>query len=86
MLDYGDLTWAPTGERITAESFPRLRAAGGRVVCHQIQEADIVAALQHPAVSIASDGHIGVYLKRVGGPVLASLQGDRVFEPASTIK
>ena len=34
----------------------------------------------------ASDGTVGVYLKRVGGPVLASLQGDRQFEPASTIK
>lgn len=34
----------------------------------------------------ASDGQVGVYLKRVNGPVLASLQGTRVFEPASTMK
>jgi hypothetical protein len=34
----------------------------------------------------ASDGFVGVYLKKVNGPVLASLQGDRQFEPASTLK
>jgi N-acyl-D-aspartate/D-glutamate deacylase len=59
LLDYNDLVWVATGERITAESFPRLRAQGGFVACHQIPEADIEAALRHPAVSIASDGYIG---------------------------
>jgi N-acyl-D-aspartate/D-glutamate deacylase len=58
-LDYGDLVWVATGERVTAESFARLRAQGGHVACHQIQEADIEAALRHPAVSVASDGYIG---------------------------
>lgn len=58
-LDYGDLMWVETGERVTAESFPRLRARGGFVAVSQIQEADIVAALRHPSVSIASDGYIG---------------------------
>src|SRR5262249_20264672 len=29
---------------------------------------------------------VGAYLKRVGGPVLADLQGERQFEPASMIK
>ncbi|HET7091656.1 MAG TPA: serine hydrolase, partial [Anaerolineae bacterium] len=33
-----------------------------------------------------TDGATGLYLKPVGGPVLAWLQADRVFEPASTIK
>jgi hypothetical protein len=32
------------------------------------------------------DGSTGCYLKQVNGPVLASLQQDFVFEPASTIK
>lgn len=58
-LDYGDLVWVATGERITAETFPKFRAMGGHVACHQIQEADIEAALRHPAVSVASDGYIG---------------------------
>jgi len=33
-----------------------------------------------------SDGSTGVYLKEVGGPVLASLQPTFVFEPSSSIK
>ena len=33
-----------------------------------------------------SDGSTGVYLKEVGGPVLASLQPTFVYEPSSTIK
>jgi len=33
-----------------------------------------------------ADGSTGVYLKEVGGPVLASLQPDFVYEPASSIK
>ncbi len=32
------------------------------------------------------DGHSGVYLKEVNGPVLAYINGDRVHEPASTMK
>lgn len=59
MLDYKDLVWVATGETITPETFPKFRAQGGFVACHQILEADIVAALQHPAVSVASDGFIG---------------------------
>ncbi|MCH7698221.1 MAG: serine hydrolase [Chloroflexi bacterium] len=33
-----------------------------------------------------TDGAVGLYLKQVGGPVLAALQERRIFEPASTIK
>ncbi len=33
-----------------------------------------------------TDGAVGLYLKEVGGPVLAALQERRIFEPASTIK
>ena len=33
-----------------------------------------------------TDGNYGCYLKHLNGTVLASLQGDRVFEPASMIK
>jgi dihydroorotase len=59
LLDYGDLVWVKTGERVTAETFPKFRAEGGHVACHQIPEADIELALRHPAVSVASDGYIG---------------------------
>lgn len=59
LLDYGDLVWVATGERITAETFPKFRAQGGHVACHQIPEEEIELALRHPAVSVASDGYIG---------------------------
>jgi N-acyl-D-aspartate/D-glutamate deacylase len=62
LLDYGDLVWVATGERITAETFPKFREQGGEVACHQIPEQDIEAALRHPAVSIASDGYIGEFI------------------------
>jgi N-acyl-D-aspartate/D-glutamate deacylase len=58
-LDYGDLVWAATGERITAETFPKYRQQGGSVVVHQIPEEEVVLALRHPTVSVASDGAIG---------------------------
>lgn len=58
-LDYSDLTWVATGERVTAESFPKFRKEGGHVAVKQIRESDIEAALRHPAVSVASDGYIG---------------------------
>lgn len=59
LLDYGDLVWVATGERLTPESFARYRAQGGFVACHQIPEEEIEGALRHPAVCIASDGFIG---------------------------
>ncbi len=59
LLDYKDLIWVQTGERITPETFPALRARGGFVAAHQIPEAEIELALRHPAVSVASDGFIG---------------------------
>lgn len=58
-LDYGDLVWVQTGERVTAATFPKFRAQGGHVACHQIREEDIRLALRHPLVSVASDGYIG---------------------------
>lgn len=33
-----------------------------------------------------TDGVVGLYLKEVGGPVLAACNEQRIFEPASTIK
>ena len=31
-IDYGDLEWPPTGERLTAESFARYRRQGGWII------------------------------------------------------
>lgn len=57
-IDYGDLQWAATGERLTAETFQRYRRENprGNVIIHAIPEQDVRAALANPNVSIASDG------------------------------
>lgn len=59
LLDYSDLVWVATGERLTEQTFQKYREAGGFVACHQIPEAEIELALRHPLVFIASDGYIG---------------------------
>jgi N-acyl-D-aspartate/D-glutamate deacylase len=55
-VDYKDLLWPPTGERLTAESFERYRRIGGPVVVFLTPPEAIKAALVHPDVMIASDG------------------------------
>ncbi len=55
-LDYGDLAWPLTGERLTAASFERYRRQGGWVVIHMMKEANVAKAIAHPGIMIASDG------------------------------
>jgi N-acyl-D-aspartate/D-glutamate deacylase len=55
-IDYGDLQWSETGERLSAESFARYRARGGWVIIHSMRPELVELALAHPAVMIASDG------------------------------
>ena len=55
-IDYGDLQWAATGERLTKESFERYRKVGGFVAVFSMTEEIIEAALKHPLTMIASDG------------------------------
>ena len=55
-VDYGDLQWAATGERLTAESFEKYRAEGGTVIIHMMEPEWIETAIAHPLVMIASDG------------------------------
>lgn len=55
-LNYGDLQWAQTGERLTAETFARYRKQGGMVVIHAIPEDVVRLAMADPMVMIASDG------------------------------
>jgi N-acyl-D-aspartate/D-glutamate deacylase len=57
-IDYKDLQWVATGERLTAETFARFRKEGGLVGVHSIPETAIQAAIAHPLVLIASDGVI----------------------------
>jgi dihydroorotase len=57
-ISFGDLQWAATGERLTAESFARYRKQGGMVAIHSIPEDIVRAALTNPMVMIGSDGII----------------------------
>ncbi len=55
-ISFGDLQWAATGERLTAESFARYRKQGGMVAVHSIPEDIVRLAIANPMVMIASDG------------------------------
>ncbi|HUB79937.1 MAG TPA: amidohydrolase family protein [Bryobacteraceae bacterium] len=55
-ISFGDLQWAATGERLTAESFARYRKQGGMVAIHSIPEEVVKLAMANPLVMIASDG------------------------------
>jgi N-acyl-D-aspartate/D-glutamate deacylase len=55
-ISFGDLQWAATGERLTAESFARYRKQGGMVAIHAIPEEVVRTAMASPLVTIASDG------------------------------
>lgn len=55
-IDYKDLQWAKTNERMTKESFEKFRAEGGMVIAHAIPEAAVRAAVQSPTTMVGSDG------------------------------
>ena len=55
-MDYKDLEWVATGERLTAESFSRYRKTGGSVIGHAIPPDVALAAVASPLTMIASDG------------------------------
>ena len=55
-MDYGDLQWTETGERLTQESFERYRSRGGTVIGHGMKPENVRKAVIHPLVMIASDG------------------------------
>ncbi len=55
-IDYQDLQWAATGERLTKESFEQYRKAGGYVAVFSMTEEIVEGALKSPLTMIASDG------------------------------
>jgi N-acyl-D-aspartate/D-glutamate deacylase len=55
-IDYADLQWAATGERLTRESFERFRKTGGFVAVFSTTEEIVETALKDPLTMIASDG------------------------------
>lgn len=55
-IDYHDLQWAATGERLTAETFAKYRKMGGFVIAYAIPEEAVRAAVASPVTMIGSDG------------------------------
>ena len=55
-IDYRDLQWTATGERLTAETFARYREQAGEVVIHSIPEEVARLATADASVIVASDG------------------------------
>ena len=57
-LDYGDLQWAETGERLTASSFAQYRETGGMVIAHSMRQDLVDSTVASPLTAIASDGYL----------------------------
>jgi N-acyl-D-aspartate/D-glutamate deacylase len=68
-LDYKDMLWAATGERLTAETFEKYRRQGGFVATFTNTEEMIEKNMAHPLVMVASDGILenGLGHPRVAG-------------------
>lgn len=64
-IDYPDLQWAATGERLTKETFERYRKEGGLVIAHAMPEEAVRAAVASKLTCIGSDGSLE---KGVGHP------------------
>ena len=55
-IDYKDLQWAATGERLTKETFAEYRKTGGMVAVFSMTEEIVSAAIKSSVTMIASDG------------------------------
>jgi N-acyl-D-aspartate/D-glutamate deacylase len=55
-MNYGDLQWVETGERLTKEKFDQYRKSGGTIIMHMMKPEWIKTGLAAPAVMVASDG------------------------------
>ena len=60
-IDYKDIMWAATGERLTAESFTRYRKQGGLAIIFSIPESAADQAYRDPHVMVASDGGFQIH-------------------------
>ncbi len=64
-IDYKDLEWGKTHERLTPETFEKYRKEGGFVVAHAIPEAAVRTSLANPGCMVGTDGGLE---KGVGHP------------------
>ena len=57
-IDYGDLQWVDTGERLTDATFATYRETGGMVIAHMIPDDVVDLAVASRLTMIATDGHL----------------------------
>ncbi len=55
-IDYKDIQWVATGERLTEQTFQQYRKQGGMAITHMIPESVVEMAMRNSIVMIASDG------------------------------
>ena len=55
-IDYNDLQWVETGERLTEETFSTYRKKGGSVILHLMKPEWIKTGIAFPNAIVASDG------------------------------
>lgn len=55
-IDFKDLQWAKTNERLTKETFEKYRKEGGMVIAHAIPESAVQTAVRSMATMVGSDG------------------------------
>jgi dihydroorotase len=55
-MNYNDIQWVATGERLTKESFDKYRKSGGVAIMHMMKPDWIKHGVSRPGVFIASDG------------------------------
>jgi N-acyl-D-aspartate/D-glutamate deacylase len=55
-IDYKDLQWAATGERLTKDSFEKYRKEGGMVAIFSMKDEIVAEVVRNPLTIIASDG------------------------------
>ncbi len=77
-LDYSDMQWGATGERLNEETFHKYRKQGGLVILHTNPEKIVTEAVAHPSIIVASDGlkghprNVGTFCRVVGHYVRAA--------------
>jgi dihydroorotase len=57
-IDYHDIEWAATGERLTASTFAIYRKQHGIVIVHMIPEDVVATAIASPLTFVASDARM----------------------------
>lgn len=80
-LDYQNMVWVKTGEKLTAETFAKYRKEGGLVATFTNTEEMVAKNMAHPLVMVASDGILedGKGHPRVAG-TFATVLGRHVRE------